>query len=74
MGMDRLEKLEIILDGMIKDQKKEIEQDRRVSNPMHVHDLMRELQAFQRIYAKMLDIKANGPSFTDEMIERVWRR
>jgi hypothetical protein len=72
--MDNFEKLEIILDGMIKDQKKEIERDKNISNPAHVHDLMRELQAFQRVYAHMLAIKQNGPSVTEEMIERVWRR
>lgn len=72
--MDRFEKLGIILDGMIKDQKKEIEAGKDKHNQAYIHDLMRELQAFQRIYSKMLDIKANGPSFTDEMIEKVWRR
>jgi hypothetical protein len=72
--MDRFEKLEIIVEGMIKDQKKEIENDKGVHSEVHVHDLMRELQGFQRIYAKMLDIKNNGPSFTDEMIEKVWSR
>ena len=72
--MDRFEKLEIIVDGIIKDQKKEIERDKHISNPAHVHDLMRELQGFQRIYAHMLAIKQNGPTVTDEMIEKVWRR
>lgn len=70
----RFEKLEIIVDGMIKIQKEEIERGKDIHNQAYIHDLMKELRGFQRIYGKMLDIKNNGPSVTDEMIERVWRR
>ena len=72
--MDRFEKLEIIVEGMIKDQKKEIERGKDIHNQAYIHDLMRELQGFQRIHAKMQAIRENGPSVTDEMIEKVWRR
>ncbi len=72
--MDRFEKLEIIVDGLIKDQKKKIEGGKDIHSRAYIDDLRSELQGFQRIYAKMLDIKNNGPSVTDAMIEKVWRR
>lgn len=72
--MDRFEKLEIIVDGLIKDQKKKIESGKDIHSRAYVDDLRSELQGFQSVYAKMLDIKNNGPTVTDEMIERVWRR
>ena len=72
--MDRFEKLEIIVEGMIKDQKKEIERSKDIHNQAYIHDLTRELQGFQRIHGKILEIRNNGPSVSDEMIEKVWRR
>lgn len=72
--MDRFEKLEVIVDGLIKDQKKKIERGKDIHSRAYIDDLSSELQGFQRIYAKMLDIKNNGPTVTDEMIEKVWRR
>ena len=74
--MESFEKLEIILQGMINDLKHNIEREKvSGAHPAYpyVNGLEHELVGLQKARSVMLDIKNNGHSVSDAMIEKFWK-
>lgn len=71
--MDRFEKLELIVKAMMIQKEKEIDRAKNSRTLPYIEGLRHELIALHQVYAEILDIKNNGPSVSDEMIEKIWR-
>jgi len=70
--MEPFEKLEIILQDMMADKRKEIERTMACgANPSYpyIQGLRDELAGFEKVFATMLDIKIGGFAVSDEVIE-----
>ena len=74
--MEPFEKLEIILQGMMADNKKEIERTMACgANPSYpyIQGLRDVLAGVEKVYATILDIKNGGYAVSDEVIETLWK-
>ena len=74
--MEPFEKLEIILEGMIKEKKKEVEAARNSGiHPAepYIQGLEHELVGLVKVCSVMHDIKNNGGLGSDEAVEKIWR-
>ncbi|HKZ61535.1 MAG TPA: hypothetical protein VJZ68_03840 [Nitrososphaera sp.] len=72
--MDRFEKLELILQAMMAEKRMEIERAKNASHSaVYIQGLEDQLTGFQKVSATMLDIKNDGYSVSDAMIEKLWQ-
>ena len=74
--MEPFEKLEIILEGMIKEKKKEVEAARNSGiHPAepYIQGLEHELIGLQKAFFIIPAIKNNAVGVSDEAIEKRWR-
>ena len=74
--MEPFEKLEIILEGMINEKKKEVHRARNAGiHPAepYIQGLEHELIGFVQERSVMHDIKNNGGLGSDEAMEKIWK-
>ena len=70
--MDHFEKLEIILQAMMAEKRKEVERAKKASHSVvYIQGLEDVLAGFQKVYATILDIKNGGYSVSDEVVEKL---
>lgn len=71
--MDPLDKLELIVKDKIKE-KTEFERGKGKHNPTYLQGLQDEIDALSWVWTEIDAIKRNGPSVTDEVMEKIKER